>query len=364
MTKTISLALSVALLGLLGLSAGCGDDKKESDGDGTTDAGGNSGGTVPEPSADAGACDPNNLPALPNTGILYPDAYCGPDGCVAGGCDPIGRCTPACNAWAQVGTLSFQAVTVAEKGTPGAQPAPEGKSGEDLCPKNMVSVDGELNCCQRGDNGKAEFPALKLTSLVMTQPLYFSTAAVEGVNKAAIEGDLYNWVTVLSGKEDGELTATSGNAIPNTNNTWTSVKGPFKLSGVDFNANGVWDAQQNIPAVLSTDGEGRKLVVGPTAADKDYVMVMWLDKAYDFARLELHMRGLSWELPLDNDLNCSGEITPSGFDRVGKLTGFIPLDAAINTEVWLSRDASQNLCTSMSGAADCKPPVAKWKPGS
>jgi len=362
MMKSMGVALSVVLLGLPGLSAGCGDEEK-SGGSPAADAGGGNGG-LPEPSADAGACDPDNLPTVPNTGIAYPNSYCGPQGCAAGGCDPLGRCQPACNAWAQLGVLSFQAVTMSDTPRPGSQPVPEGKEGDDVCPGKMVSTEGTPNCCQRGDNSKVAKPALKLTSLAMTQPVYFSTAPVEGVNRMAIEGDLYNWVTVLSGKADGSLTATSGNAVPNTDNTWSSVKGPFSISGVEFNPDGLWDAQTEIPAVLSTDGDGRKLVVGPTSSVKDYVMVMWIDDKYDFARLELHLRGVEWELPLDSDLNCAGERMPGKFAQVGKLKGFIPLDAAIDTEVWVARGSSQNLCTSLSGAADCTVPVAKWKPGS
>ncbi len=361
----MGVALSCALLGLSGFGAGCGDDKSAGDNETVVDAGGDSedgGGSTGGPAA--AACDPEKLPAVPDNGIAYPDSYCGPDGCVAGACDPLARCGSGCNAWAFAGKVSFQAITVADSGTLGAQAAPTAKDGEDVCPANMVSSDGPMNCCQRGDNSKVTTPAFKLTSLTMSQPLYFAIPVVTGVNKAAIETDLYNWVTVLSSKEDGSVTARSGNALPNVDNTWTSVKGPFKLGGESFNAKGVWDAHTDIPAALSTEGSVRKLTLGPTSSAKDYVMVIWMDSAYDFARLQLHMRGVKLELPLDADLNCGGERTPGQFEQVGTLTGFIPVDAASKTEVFISRQGSQNLCTSTSGAADCSLPVPKWKPAS
>ncbi len=359
----IGATVSALWLGLGGLYAGCGDDKAKGGDTSEMDVGGGDGDDMAD-LTDAGACDPDKLPAVPNNGLSYPDAYCGADGCIAGACDPLGRCAPSCNAWSFAGKVSFQAVPVAEAGALGAQAAPTGKSGEDVCPANMVSADGPVNCCQRTDNSKVAMPAFKLTSLSMSQPLYFATPVVSGVNKGAIESDLYNWVTVLSSNADGELTATAGNALPNLNNTWAPVKGGFKLGGEDFNADGVWDAHTGIPATLSSDASGRKLVVGPTSYDKDYVLVVWMDRAYDFARLELHLRGVRWEMPLDKDLNCAGERKPGQFDQVGTITGFVPVESAIKTEVWISRTGSQNLCVSTSGAADCSVPVSKWVPGT
>ncbi len=360
MINRLGVALSLALLASAG--AGCGDDKTSSGGSDDSDAGGN--GAVME--GDGSACDPNNLPKLPNTELGYPDSYCGPEGCVADACDPIGRCKPACNAWALEGKVSFQAVAMNEAGTPSAQAPVTGKSSEDPCPGNMVSAQGaSVNCCQRTDNSKVEKPALKLTSLALMRPAYFAISAVAGVNKFAIENDLYNWVTVLSSGTDGtDLTATSGNALPNKDGKFTSVTGPFELGGESFNAKGVWNAETGIPAMLSTSGSARTLNLGPTSSTKDYVMVMWLDNKYDFARLELHMRGLRWQMSLDEKLSCAGARKPGAFDQVGELHGFVPLEAAIKTEIWLSRMGSQNLCTSMSGAKDCTVPVSKWVPAS
>ncbi len=363
MKNRIGVALCAGLIAA-SVVAGCGDEPAKSGSNGAEDAGASNGDIVME--GDGGACDPKNLPKLPNTGLGYPDSYCGEDGCVADACDPLGRCLPACNAWALEGKVAFQAVAVNESGTPGVPPPPSGKSNEDVCPANMVSATGAaVNCCQRADNSNAEKPALKLTSLSLARPAYFSVGAVEGVNKFAIESDLYNWVTVLSsGKDGADLTATSGNAFPNKDGSFRSVKGAFEFAGETYNADGVWDAQSNIPAALSSEGAGRTLKLGPTASTEDYVMVMWMDNKYDFARLELHMRGLTWEMPLDENLACAGERSPGAFEQVGKLRGFVPLEASKTTEVWLSREGSQNLCTSMTGAKDCNVPVAKWQAGS
>jgi len=366
MMNRMGVAWRVVCLGLSLAAVGCGDDAK-SDDDSTSggeDAGAASGDSGGTPSTGP-ACDPKKLPKLPATGLGYPDSYCGPEGCVADACDPLGRCQPACNAWALVGKVSFQAVTMSDDGKAGPLPMVKGKAADDICPENMTTPKGaDVNCCQRGDNTKVEQPALKLTSLTMTRPTYFAADIIGGVNKEAIEQDRYNWVSVFSSGEDGEITATSGNAHPNTDGTFTSVAGPFSIGGKKFNEKGIWDAQPNIPVVLSTEGDIRMLDVGPTSSVKDYVMVMWLDNTYSFARLELHMRGLRWTMPVSKDLSCAGERQEGGqFDQVGELRGFVPLDAAIKTEVWLSTDNSQNLCTSMSGAADCRVPVSKWTPG-
>ncbi len=363
MKNRIGVALCVGFLASAGVLVGCGDDKSDGNESSKDAGGGNNGVDIPE--GDGGACDPKKLPKPPENGINYPDSYCGEGGCVADACDPLGRCEPACNAWALKGKMSFQAVVAKDDGTPGAAPAPTGKSGEDVCPANMVTPKGaDINCCQRTDNSGVAKPALKLTSLALSRPAYFAIQAVAGVNKMAIEGDLYNWVTVLSSGMDGELTATSGNAFPNKDGSFSSVKGALNSGGETFNADGVWDAETGIPGMLATSGTMRTLTVGPTSPTRDYVMVMWLDNKYDFARLELHMRGLKWEMPVDKDLNCAGERVPGSFVQVGELNGFVPLEAAIKSEVWLSREGSQNLCTSMSGAKDCKVPVAKWVPAS
>jgi len=362
MNKRVGAALTAAWFCLIGICAGCGGDTTQSKG--AQPVADDDDEEVVLDVPDAAACDPENMPEVPNNGISYPDGHCGPEGCSTGRCDPLGRCSPACNAWSFSSKVSFQAVTVDQEGTLGAQSRPTDKDSEDVCPGNMLSVTLGPNCCQRGDNSKASMPALKLTSLMMSQPVYFATPIVTGVNKAAIETDLYNWIMVLSSKEDGDVTITSGMAMPNTDSTWRQVKGPFESGGQEFNKDGLWDAHGQIPGKLVTDANGRKLIGGPSSPTQDYVMVVWMDNKYDFARLQLHLRGVSWELPLDADMNCSGERTPGQFEQVGTLKGYVPVDAAMKTDVWISRTGSQNLCTSTSGAVSCDGSIASWKPAN
>jgi hypothetical protein len=340
--------------------AGCGDDDGAASGDkGQGDGDAGMGGLGDVEMSDE-TCAPG-LADLPNNGVLYPDSYCGEEGCVEGGCDPFGRCKPVCNAWRLLGNVSFQAASVQETGTVGLPPKPT-KSDDDICPNYMSEPDGsDVHCCQRADNSTAQTPALKLTGLKMTRPVSFAADTVSATNKIAIESDRYNWMFTLDSGKDGPVVARTGNAIPLTNGAFRPVKGQFTLNGFTHNADGLWDAQEGVPGTLETQGDQRILKLGPTSPTKDLVMVLWIDDQYDFPQMQLHMTGLEWSVPLTSDLNCAGMRSAAGFELVSELKGFFPLEAARNTLLYLSRDASANLCQLMSQAKDCSVDVAKWR---
>jgi hypothetical protein len=228
----------------------------------------------------------------------------------------------------------------------------------------MVSAeDAEVNCCQRANNLAASQPMLKLTGISLTRPLAFASPAVAGVNKTALENDWYNSVIILDGREDGERKTVVGNVLPNKDGSFTPVRGEFRTSK-KFNADGVWDVQDDIPARLATKADGRELTVGPTSADRDLTLVLWFDEAIDFPRLELHVRGVEYTLPLTPDLSCAGQRNANKtFDQIGEIRGYLPLAAARTTELYVTKSESgtTNLCEFAAQSSNCDEDLTRWR---
>jgi hypothetical protein len=349
----------------------CGDDETKNDaGSNGGDDGGasNNNGVIVTDGGEVQACaDLEAPPKVPDNGIAYPDAVCDGDECQVGGCDPLGRCSPACNAWHLKAKVSFQSAKCSEELDLGFPEVPTREGDDDVCNGTAYMIsnsDAEVNCCQRADNLKAKKPMLKLTGLQMTQPLGFAGPAVTGTNKKALESDWYNSVIVLDSAEDGDRTASVGNALPNEDGSFFPLSGSFESAGMTFNKDGKWDVQEGVSAVLSTTDEGRLLKVGPTASDRNLVLVLWGNAAYDYTQLALPMRGIEYSLPLSPDLSCAGERKFGVFDQVGTLTAFLPLAAMRDTNLFLSKSdkVGTNLCTLTSGATSCGTDVSKWKP--
>lgn len=346
----------------LWLGSACGGGEADP---GTTPGatGGGNGGASGPTDAGAPSDEPcGDGPAMAfRDGIAHPDAHCGPEGCVEGGCDPIGRCQPVCNAWKLEANLAFQAVSVSEGGTPGLPEKPA-KSDEDLCPEFMTTPPGVADhCCQRGDNSQAAQPALKLTALDLTRPVNFAAMAVTNTNKAAIESDRYNWVFTLDGHDDGPVVATTGNGIPLEGGEFRQMRGAFDFGGETFNTDGLWDVLEGVPGMIATEGEARILTVGPTPTDRSIFMVMWIDHTYEFPQMAMPMTGLTWRMPLTRDLNCAGLRTSRGFDTVARLDGFIRVDEASASTLYFNRTGGVNLCGLISNAKDCSRPVRDWQ---
>ena len=312
------------------------------------------------------ACDSlDAMPELPSSEIAYPDSVCADGTCQQGGCDPLGRCSPSCNAWRVFGEVSFQAAPMSGKLDLGF-PTPPSRADDDICSGTgfMTSPTGvEVNCCQRADNLTAKQPMLKLTGLKMSRPQTFALPVVTGLNKMAIEYDLYNSVLGLSSNVDGDLTVTMGSSLPNRDGSFFPIAGPFKSAGETFNDDGSWDAQVGVKGMLSTGKDGRQLHVGPSSADKDLNLLLWFDDKLDFVRLALPLRGVEYDLPMSDDLGCAGARNPGGtFELVGKLSAYLPLEGARKTSLYVSRSegGASNLCTFTSAATGCAADVSKW----
>lgn len=358
-------AVAFSLLAL----AACGDDAKSSvddgNGSGTPDAAVGEDNQTPTPTSDVSCDSLDSLPNLPSADLAYPDSVCADGECREGGCDPLGRCSPTCNAWHVEGQVAFQAARMSEKLSIGFPETPS-RTDDDVCSgtRFMTSADGEVNCCQRADNLEADAPMLKMTGLAMSRPLTFASPVVSSTNKAALENDLYNMLIGLTSTEAGEQVVTLGSGLPNSDGSFIPVAGAFESGGQTFNKNSAWDAQTDVPATLGEEGGSPMLKVGPSSADKDLIVLVWFDDKLDFARLELPLRGVRYDLPMSSDLSCCGERAGSSFDLAGKYDGFLPLDSARNTNVYITRDenGATNLCAFISGSKVCDADVNKWTP--
>ncbi len=363
MGRTIALfALTLALVA-------CGDDDTKDDAGsngGNDDAGaGNNNGSA-NGGTNEDCADLDELPKPVDNGIAYPDSICDGEQCQVGKCDPLGRCSPVCNAWHLKATVSFQSVECSDKLNLGFPSKPAERGGDDdVCKGTIYMVsnpDAEVNCCQRADNLKADLPMFKVTGLSISQPLTFNTDAVAATNQKALESDWYNSVIVLDDAANGDRLATVGNALPNKDGSFTPLTGEFESAGTVFNDDGHWDVQTEVPAELSATDSGRLLKVGPTASDRDLVLVLWGGKELDYAQLELPVRGFRYTIPLTDDLSCSGERLFEAFDQIATLDGFLPVDSMRTTVLHFSKgDAGANLCTLTSGASNCPEDLKAWK---
>jgi hypothetical protein len=295
----------------------------------------------------------------------YPDSLCTETECKKGGCDGDGSdsALPDCNAWQILGTFSFQAAVINPQGEAGF-PDPPMRTDADLCPKNTRTppgVSGE-HCCQNVMEQSAQ-PAYRLTGLQMTTPALFRNGSVSSTNRAAIEDDRYNWVMSVSGKEDGDVTITSGLGLQNVDGSYQLVDGGFELGGSAWNEDGEWDPHL-IPASLTTNPDGtRKLSYKGQYVPKDrpFELPMW-GTDYDFTMLVLSMSGIEMTIDLSEDLLCGGYLTgPAAFDMIGSLTAYLPLEPLRNAKLHFQKnDSGIGLCPLTAQIDSCDKPVGEW----
>lgn len=306
-------------------------------------------------------------PAADTSGIVYPDALCTADECVANA-DAAGTCDPNasdsavddCTAWRINGTFSLSAVKIDQNAKRGQPPKPE-RSGEDACPPNSKTPDGKTeHCCERVAE-QAAAPGFMLTGITLLDPPVFRLDQVSSTNKMAIEEDRYNWIMQLSSDQPGDIVIKSGLGLQNEDGSFAFAEGPFELGGKMWNQNGEWDPHE-VPGVLEADGT-LKYAEQYIPEGRFFQLPLW-GAEYKFTMMVLSMTGIEMQVKLSDDKLCAGYLTGNkAFNQIGQIKAYLPLEPLREVQLHFTEEGEGiGLCqlTASVDPGECSKPVAEW----